>query len=324
MATRPTILIFGISSFVGSNLAEYLRKDYRIVGTYYNTRVEIPGILTIPCDVLDRDKVQLITHVVKPDIVIYAVGLSSLIDAHNSKDTAHSLNASGVFNVTTFSERIRAKFCYISSGYIFSGENKTFHEGDTPLPNTVYGTTIASAEFYIQKSCLNYLVLRSCPLYGRSYNPFQMTLLEMIERNMHNNVASTLDNRIYTGFLDVYYFVQVIKRCFQENVTNRLLQVSTTDIINRYEFGLKYAQVFGLNEQLILSGRWPFPIDELAARDYGRKTDENYYKLSTENLENIIGVKMPMVEQSLQGTFKRFRGQKTKTGHKKTTGITYV
>ncbi|PJB53787.1 MAG: hypothetical protein CO099_05215, partial [Bdellovibrio sp. CG_4_9_14_3_um_filter_39_7] len=74
---RKTILIFGVSSFVGSNLAEYLKKDYRVVGTYNKNPVQIPGVLTLPCDVLSKDEVQLILFATKPDITIYAVGLSS-------------------------------------------------------------------------------------------------------------------------------------------------------------------------------------------------------------------------------------------------------
>jgi len=39
---NKTILIFGISSFVGSNLAFFLKEDFRIVGTYKKNYVKKP------------------------------------------------------------------------------------------------------------------------------------------------------------------------------------------------------------------------------------------------------------------------------------------
>ena len=41
MSKKKTILIFGISSFLGSSLADILKEKYRVVGTYYNTPVDI-------------------------------------------------------------------------------------------------------------------------------------------------------------------------------------------------------------------------------------------------------------------------------------------
>ena len=55
---RKTVLIIGASSFVGSNLLESLKEDYRVVGTYYQTPVDVSGILSLPCDVLRKEAVQ--------------------------------------------------------------------------------------------------------------------------------------------------------------------------------------------------------------------------------------------------------------------------
>ena len=51
-SSQRVVLIFGISSFVGSNLAEVLKKDFKVIGTYFNNPVSIDGVVTFPCDVL--------------------------------------------------------------------------------------------------------------------------------------------------------------------------------------------------------------------------------------------------------------------------------
>jgi dTDP-4-dehydrorhamnose reductase len=98
MKTKKTILIYGISSFVGSNLAEFLSKEYRVVGTYHRTKVKINGVLTVPCDVLQKEEVQLTLYAFKPDVVIYAAGLTSILDCNEASDYADALNTVGLFN----------------------------------------------------------------------------------------------------------------------------------------------------------------------------------------------------------------------------------
>ena len=117
-----TVFIIGISSFVGSSLAEFLKKDYRVIGTYYSNPVEIEDVLTFPLDVMSREAIQLILYSFLPDITIYCVGLSSLDICDDNDTIANALNATGAFNVADFSERYKSRFIYISSSYVFSGK----------------------------------------------------------------------------------------------------------------------------------------------------------------------------------------------------------
>ena len=121
---KKTILIFGMSSFVGSNLAEYLKHDFKVVGTYHKTRVNIPNTLSIPCDVLSKDEVQMAVFSTKADVAIYAVGLPSVAQCTESETLADALNTSGLINVTEMCERYKTKTCFISSSYVFAGEKK--------------------------------------------------------------------------------------------------------------------------------------------------------------------------------------------------------
>lgn len=184
---KKTILIFGISSFVGSNLAQILAEDYRVIGTYHTTPVDIPGVTCVPCDVLRKEYVSNLCGIFKPHYTIYAVGLSSLTECKYFPKKAESLNSSGAINCSTASERIGSKFIYLSSCFVMGGENVTYREGETPFPNTIYGNTLSTTEFYIQRSCLNYLILRCAPLYGRSYGTRHPNWFEAVQNAFVKN-----------------------------------------------------------------------------------------------------------------------------------------
>jgi dTDP-4-dehydrorhamnose reductase len=298
---KKTILIFGVSSFVGSNLLEMLKDEYRIIGTYYKTPVSIPGVTCIPCDVLRKEYVSNITSRFRPDLTIYAVGLSSLKECQQTPKLADALNSNGAVNCCASSERYGSKFIYISSGFVLGGEDTVYREGETPFPNTAYGTSLSSTEFYIQRSCLNYLILRCCPLYGRSFNPNHNNWFEYLQAAFAKNEMFQADDSVYTGYLDINIMVKILKAALNKEVTNRLFHLSSTDFMTRYEFAKLYAKIFKKDETLIQKTSGKFPAD----KNNNGENSNYYYRLDTSNIEEFLNTKMPKIEESLSLTRKR-------------------
>ncbi len=315
--TPKTILIIGISSFVGANLAEYFKNHYRVIGTYCNNPVKIPGILTMKCDVLNSDEIQFAIYKTRPDITIYAAGLSSIIDCHENEHLAEALNTSGLFSATDFCMRYKSQIIYLSSFNVFSGDEKTYLEMDIPDPNTVYGKTQASGEFYVQKTSLNYLIFRTCRLYGRGMDFKKRNWFELIEKRLKLNINTACDDYIKTGFLDIYFLAALLHMCIEKGVLNRLFHVSSSDMGSIYEFAKKYSNEFGFAEQLLARSKWEIPI--LSDTGLGDKKEKMAYKMDVTNLEGFLNIEMPSIEDSLKFTHKRFNGAEEK-GSKKNKG----
>ena len=303
---KRTILIFGVSSFVGSNLLEFLKNDFRIIGTYHQTPVSIPGVTCVPCDVLKKEYVSSLIARFRPDICIYAAGLSSLKECSLNPKKSDALNASAVMNCCTASERHSAKFIYISSGFVLAGEDILYREGETPFPNTVYGNSISSTEFHIQRSSLNYLILRCSPLYGRSFSPAHPNWFEYLQASLAKGEAIEVDDSVVTGFLDIKFMATILKSIIDLDVKNRLLHVSSSDFMSRYEFARLYARVFNKTENLIQKTPGNFPLDK--NKSHSEKSTY-HFKLNTLNIESMTGIKMPSIETSLNLTLKRLNAE---------------
>lgn len=301
---KKTVLIFGISSFVGSNLAESLKDEFRVVGTYHTNPVEIPGITCYQCDVLKKDYVTHLTSLIKPDIAIYAVGMSSVTDCNLRPKFADALNASGAITCCQAAERTGAKFIFISSGFVLGGENILYKENDTPFPNTALGSSLSSAEFYVQRSCLNYIILRCAQLYGRSFSQDHINWFEAVQGSFLKNTPILADDSVTTGFLDISILGQILKSMIQNNVTNRLLQISSRDYMTRFQFAEIYAKVFRKDAHLIQKSGVKFPIDA-NNRTNAKEAQNYYYQMDPANIEEYLGTKMPTVEDSLRYTHKR-------------------
>lgn len=319
-----TVLIIGISSFVGSNLAQFFKKHFRVVGTYHKNPVRISGIMTLPMDVLNKDEVQLIIYAFKPDLTIYCTGMSSLAECSVFPEMAEAINTNGLFNVAEYCSRYKSQIAYLSSPFVFAGENKNYLEMDTPDATTVYGKTLASAEFYLQKQSLNYIVFRVCKLYGRGFTVARPTWFERCCSNLAQNKPIALDGYVNTGFLDVSYLGLLIKICFDRGVKNRLMQVNSKDITTHYEFMKKAAKLFEFNQSLIEKTKWTVPIAPTVTSV--PEGEELYYKLDVSNVEGFLKVDLPTIEESLQFTFNRFNGVEKKKRKKEGSGsgVTFI
>lgn len=307
--TKKTVLIFGVSSFLGSNLLEALKEDYRIIGTYHSTPVEVPGITCLPCDVLKKDYVSNLVAIFRPDITLYTAGMSSLKECQLNPKHSDALNSAGAVNCCVAAERYGSKFVYFSSAFVLGGEDLLYREGDTPFPETVYGNSLSTTEFYIQRSCLNYLIFRCAPLYGRSYSLKHPNWFEVIQSSFAKNEALYADDSVYTGFLDVQILAKILKIALEKNVTNRLFHVSSRDFLSRYEFAKLYAKVFKNDEGLIQKVGGLFPMDNgKNSRTKNKENQSYYFKMDTSNLEEFLGTTLPNVEESLLSTFHRLNG----------------
>jgi dTDP-4-dehydrorhamnose reductase len=307
---KKTVLIFGISSFLGSNLAQLLEKEYRIIGTYYKNPVNYPGMTCYPCDVLKKDSVNNLTAFIRPDFIIYAVGMNSLSSCMKQPKLADALNTAGAINVCVSSDRYNAKFIFFSSAYVMGGEDVFYKENETPFPNSIYGNSLASTEFYVQRSCLNYLILRCSNLYGLSYLHLHPNWFEIIQMGYIKEQPIMANDVVQGGFLDVHLAGKILMQLLKSNVTNRLLHISSSDYCSRFQFAQAMAQVFKKDQSLIQKHLSEFPLLEGTIKSTNNKDQNSVYsfKLDVSNLEQLLGQKMPSIEDSLMYTYKRLSG----------------
>ena len=289
---------------VGSNLAEFFKKDFKVVGTYYKNRVTIPEVLTIPCDILVKTEIKTVLHTFRPDYTIYAIGTSSINEAHAHENVTKAINNTGLFHVTDFCQRYKSQICYISSCYVFEGDNKNYVEIDIPDATTILGKAQATSEFYVQQNSLNYLVFRCSKLYGRSISPaVSSRLFESLQNKINRGKQVNYDDHLKIGFLDVYYLGMIMKMCFEKGTMNRLLQVSSKDSLTHYNFAQEYCKTFGHSPEKVLKVKWPFPIAKNQSFP-----NSLFFGLDITNVESFLNIVVPSVRESLEFTYRRFHG----------------
>lgn len=303
---HKTVLIIGISSFLGSNLANFLKTNFKVVGTYLKNPVMIPGVLTFPMDIFNRDECQLVFHSFRPDFTIFCAGISSLNECAQMKEKAELLNTNGLIYPTEFCHRYKSRMIYLSSSDVFAGSKEEYREIDVSDSHAVLGKTKSAGEFYLEKNSLDYLIFRTCQLYGRNFLPWKLSYFEYMQEMLIKRKEISCDALAKYGHLDINYLGMIIELAMKRNLKNHLLQVCSKDISSFYDFSKTYCEIFAENAKLIKNGIWEYPI----IRDLEKpEHKERKFKMVVENLENYLDITMPTIEESLDYSFKRFNGR---------------
>lgn len=302
---KKTVLILGVSSFVGSNLAEFLKKFYRVIGSYCHHPVEIKGILTFKLDITSDQKVKSTISLFQPDFVIYCIGLTSHVECDRDNIRSNTLNASGLFRLIRYMEVYDSRLIYLSSVHVFSGEAKKYKSDDIAVPNTAHGKSKSMAEYFIKNYCLDYIIFRCCYFYGRGLVMSRPNWFERMQEKVFKEESVGLDTRLKVGFLDTDYLARAIHYCIERDVGKKLLNLSSQDIMSRYEFSLAYAKIFSEREDFFCQNVENFPEIKTVVE----KTNEFgllEYALDSTDTEQSLDLKMPSIEQSLCYTKDRW------------------
>jgi dTDP-4-dehydrorhamnose reductase len=108
---------------------------------------EVIGVDLPELDLTDRDAVLSAWTSVRPDAVIHGAAFTAVDLCESQPDTAYRVNALGTRFVAEASRRVGAHLAYISTDYVFSGEQaEPYREWDQPDPRSVYGRTKLAGE----------------------------------------------------------------------------------------------------------------------------------------------------------------------------------
>jgi dTDP-4-dehydrorhamnose reductase len=243
------ILVIGGSGTIGSKIVrKFAENKNDVIYTYYENKLNV-GI-GHRLDIRKKDETIDLISKVNADVVIHTAALTNVDLCETDKKLADSINVTGTENVITGCQKTNSKIVYISTSFVFNGEKNEYFEEDEPSPATYYGLTKLKGEELVKNSKLPFLILRTDQPY------------DWKEKWQHtNSVIRALDNllsgRIHKEVVDWYNtptyipdFVQATWKLLQDDEMG-IYHLTGPEFINRYDWSLNIADIFGLNKNLI-------------------------------------------------------------------------
>ena len=161
------IILLGSKSKLGSEINEYLKKDFSIK-SFDRKSLDI-------CDI-EQVKKKLDLH--RPKILINTAAFTNVDLAEKRKKLALITNGEAVGLIAHECSKRNIMFIHFSTDYVFNGLKKTAYiENDKPDPINYYGYSKLYGEQEIKKSNCYYLIFRISWLMSVNGKNFFKTIL---------------------------------------------------------------------------------------------------------------------------------------------------
>lgn len=242
------ILITGGSGLLASNWALTVRDRFAVTLGLHRRSVSLLDVTSKSLNLDAAVELERQISEIGPDVVIHAAGLTSVERCESDPQLAHHVNVVIADNVARVCESLGVKFVLISTDHLFSGSSSLVNEEDPHAPVNVYGKTKAEAESRVLERHSQSLVIRT-NFYGWGTS-YRQSFSDIIIWSLRNNRDLPL-------FGDVFYTPILIQDLV--SAVHDLLEVSAVGVYNvvgderisKYDFGLKIADEFNLNNKKI-------------------------------------------------------------------------
>lgn len=180
------VLVTGAKGQLGQDVVSLLKEQ-----TW-----EVFGFGREELNITDKKQVSEKVLLIQPDIIIHTAAYTQVDQAESDEEAAFKVNAEGTKYLAQAAEAVGAKFCYVSTDYVFDGTKDTPYKADDQTnPQTVYGKSKLVGEQYTQEYCSKSYIVRTSWVFGLYGNNFVKTMLRLAEENkelgvVHDQVGS--------------------------------------------------------------------------------------------------------------------------------------
>jgi dTDP-4-dehydrorhamnose reductase len=248
------ILITGGSGLLGSKIAgKAVEKGYKVYSGY-KTHEPMFGI-PMEIEISDKIFVNKIFESLKPDIVIHTAALTDVDKCEEDNELAWRTNVEGTRNIAEISREYEAFLVYVSTDYVFSGEEGMYREMDETNPINYYGVTKLEGEKNVKTLMDEWCIARPSVIYGSTPATgkvnFALWVLEKLERREPMNiitdqyVSPTLNTNLAEMILEVL-----------ERRLTGVYHLAGATPMNRYDFACFLAETFRLDKKLIRQAKF--------------------------------------------------------------------
>ena len=240
------ILVTGATGLLGTDIVYALEKDgHEVLKGCFADR----GTGYIAADIRTDDGIKKL-DAESWDFVIHASASKNPDECEVDQEDAYRVNVWGAEQIALLAKKRNAGMLFVSSDYVFSGDNPSYLETSDKKPINYYGETKSLAEKKIHNVLQDVCILRVPILYGIRAGIKASDLLFSSLCKIKSNKVVELDNYIvryptYTG--DV---ADVIKFLFEKNAKG-VFHFSGQEKLTKFSILRIISDIIGKNSEHI-------------------------------------------------------------------------
>ena len=275
------ILITGATGQLGRSVVEELQPHFNILSTARKIPVEtLTACPVVEMDISNKSIVQQVVSKHEPDVLIHLAAMTNVDGCEREKEKAWDINVKGTEHLLQAISGSETRIIFISTDYVFDGENGPYGVDAKPSPINYYGKSKLAAENAIRGGRNAWVILRTNVLYGAGGSPASFVRWVTESLKIGNEIRGVDDqygNPTWTGSL-----AESVKLLIVLN-SEGLFHYGGADFISRHQFALKIAETYNLDQSL---------IKKISTEELGQLAKRPLQSgLTTNKIEETVGIR---------------------------------
>ncbi len=287
-----TVLITGGTGLLGKGMEETAPAGWNILSLHQRAYVvEDTRAEHLILDIREKKAVDRLFEKRTFDCVVHAAGIASVDYVERHYAESLESNIVGTLNVSSACRRAGVPMIYVSTNAVFDGRRAPYGETDPVGPVNKYGRLKVECERLVAETLERFTIVRPILMYGWNHmvtRPNTATWIydKLIRGERIKLVTDVRENPLYNLQCGRALWSAVRKE------PGGVIHLAGKTAVNRHQFALTLAKVFGLDASLIE------PVTGAAFPDIAPRPPDT--TLRTRRMEGELGVPAMSLEEGLK------------------------
>ena len=246
------ILVTGSNGLLGQKLVELLltKDDYLIATAKSTLAIDLPKGEFHSLDITNPDEIQKVIQQSKPDVIINTAAMTQVDHCETEREKCWANNVTAVESLVKVCEKTKTHLIHVSTDFIFDGTRGPLDESEKPNPLSYYGESKLAAEVAIQKSNIDWAILRTVLVFGVTKDMSRSNIVLWVKKSLEEgNVINVVNDQWRTPTLAE----DLAMGCYlaATKKIKGIYNISGDEMMTPYDIAIKTADFFGLDKSLI-------------------------------------------------------------------------
>jgi dTDP-4-dehydrorhamnose reductase len=247
------ILVTGANGLLGQKLIELLvaKPDCYVIATAKSNLIAtLPRGEFHSLDITNASEIESVVSKTKPDVIINTAAMTQVDQCEAEKEKCWTANVTAVELLVKACEALKVRLIHVSTDFIFDGTRGPLDETEKPNPLSYYGESKLAAEVAIQKSNINWAILRTVLVYGITKDMSRSNIVLWVKKSLEDGKTINVVNDQWrtptlAEDLAIGCYLAAVKKA--KGVYN----ISGEEMMTPYDIAIRTAEFFGLDKSLI-------------------------------------------------------------------------
>lgn len=253
MSNKPKILITGANGLLGQKLVEQLVTEgkFEVIATGKGAcRLKSGGYIYQELDITDPDQVNEVITRLAPETIIHSAAMTNVDQCELNQNECLIVNVKATEYLVHAAEKIHSHFIFVSTDFIFSGENGPYGEEAEATPVNFYGETKLTGEELVKNAKTSWAIARTVLVYGIANDLSRTNIILWVKSSLEaGKEIQVVDDQVRTPTLAEDLAAGCI--LIAEQKAEGIFNISGSDVLTPYEMAIMTADFFELNKDLI-------------------------------------------------------------------------